>query len=581
MTGLVVVDSHGSAVADAGHADDAGRLEEGAEQGGAIRPRRRRQRVRRPRPSGNLTVPVVTADEAVTWIADGDTVGILGAGGGLNEATSLIDALARRHRETGSPVGLTFVHSTGLGDRGDRGMSPLAQTGLCSRVIGGHWGQSPRLAELAERDQIEAYNFPQGVLSQLFRATAAGQPGILTHVGLGTFVDPRSTGGRLNAVTREELVRLIDIGGEPWLFYPALPVDVAFIRATTADTLGYLSFEDEVTTLDALALAQAAHNSGGLVVAQVQRVVRARTLHPKSVRVPGFLVDGLVVCPDQPQLYTGSVDRFFSGDYTMETTDPEPLPLDVRKVVARRALLEVTPGDVGNVGVGISDGVGVVAREEGVDETFTLTVELGPIGGISAQGIYLGATINAQAVVDMGAQFDFYDGGGLDIAFLSFAEVDRNGNVNVHRFGGKIMGTGGFIDIAQNSRKVVFSGTFTAGGADVRVEAGALRIAREGRIEKFVAHLDEVTFSAADALASGHDVRYVTERAVFRLTDDGLCLAEVAPGVDVERDIFAHMGFVPLVAEDLAEMDPRLFELAPLGLRQTWSAGRADVGPRR
>lgn len=546
---------------------------------GAERPPARRRRTPRPREDGGHGVPVVSADDAVAWVRDGDTVGILGAGGGLNEATSLIEALARRHRETGSPRDLTFVHSTGLGDRAERGMSPLARPGLCKRVIGGHWGQSPRLAELAERGEIEAYNFPQGVLSQLFRATAAGQPGILTHVGLGTFVDPRSGGGRLNAVTREELVRLFEIDGETWLFYPALPVDVAFIRATTADALGYLSFEDEITTLDALALAQAAHNSGGRVVAQVQRVVRARTLHPKSVRVPGFLVDGLVVCPDQPQLYTGTVDRFFSGDYTMETADPEPLPLDVRKVVARRALLEVTPGDVGNVGVGISDGVGVVAREEGVHEAFTLTVELGPIGGISAQGIYLGATINAQAVVDMGAQFDFYDGGGLDIAFLSFAEVDRHGNVNVHRFGGKIMGTGGFIDIAQNSQKVVFSGTFTAGGVDVRVEDGALRIAREGRVEKFVAGLDEVTFSAADALAAGHVVHYVTERAVFRLTDAGLCLTEVAPGVDVERDVLAHMGFAPQVADDLAEMDPRLFQPGPMGVRGEWFPGRA--GGRR
>ena len=547
--------------------------------GGSSRRHAGRARPRGTRGGGDLAVPVVSADAAAAWVSDGDTVGILGAGGGLNEATSLIDALARRHRQTGSPSGLTFVHSTGLGDRGHRGMSPLALPGLCSRVIGGHWGQSPRLAELAERDEIEAYNFPQGVLSQLFRATAAGQPGILTHVGLGTFVDPRSTGGRLNKATREELVRLVEIDGEPWLFYPTLPIDIAFIRATTADTLGYLSFEDEITTLDVLALAQATHNSGGRVLAQVQRVVRARTLHPKSVRVPGFLVDGLVVCPDQPQLYTGSVDRFFSGDYTMETARPEPLPLDVRKVVARRALLEVTPGDVGNVGVGISDGVGVVAREEGVDEAFTLTVELGPIGGISAQGIYLGATINAQAVVDMGAQFDFYDGGGLDVAFLSFAEVDRYGNVNVHRFGGKIMGTGGFIDIAQNSQRVVFSGTFTAGGIDVRVEDGALRIVREGRVEKFVTGLDQVTFSAADALAAGHAVHYVTERAVFRLTDGGLLLTEVAPGIDVERDVFGHMGFVPLVADDLAEMDPRLFQPGPMGVRGEWFPGQA--GSRR
>jgi len=551
-------------------------LAEPSGTGGGLGKGRDRRRKRSGLPGNRMAVPAVSADEAAAWVSDGDTVGILGAGGGLNEPTSLIEALAQRYRGTGSPRDLTFVHSTGLGDRGERGMSPLAQPGLCKRVIGGHWGQSPRLAELAERDEIEAYNFPQGVMSQLLRAAAAGQPGIITHVGLGTFVDPRSTGGRLNASTEEELVRLVEIDGRPWLFYPVTPIDVAFIRATTADTLGYLSFEDEITTLDVLSLAQATHNSGGLVIAQVQRVVRARTLHPKSVRVPGFLVDGLVVCPDQPQLYTGLVDRFFSGDYTMETADPEPLPLDARKVIARRALFEVAPGDVGNVGVGISDGVGVVAREEGIDDAFTLTVELGPIGGISAQGICLGATVNAQAVVDMGAQFDFYDGGGLDIAFLSFAEVDRHGNVNVHRFGGKIMGTGGFIDIAQNSQRVVFSGTFTAGGVDIRVEAGALRVEREGRVEKFVADLDEVTFSAGDALAAGHHVCYVTERAVFRLTDAGLCLTEVAPGIDVERDVLAHMGFAPLVADELGEMDNRLFRPGPMGVREQWFASQTE-----
>ena len=515
-------------------------------------------------------VPQVSAKEVVSWIPDGATLAILGAGGGLNEATTIIDALAERAAAEGSPCGLTIVHSSGLGDRATRGMSPLAIAGLAKRVIGGHWGQSPTLAEMASRNEFEAYNFPQGVMSQLYRAAAAGHPGILTHVGLQTFVDPRSRGGKLNEVTQEDLIKLMEIEGKEYLFYPTVPVDFAIVRATTADALGYLSMEDEIAFLDTLALAQATHNNGGIVVAQVQRVVKARSLHPKSVKVPGFLVDAIVVEPEQPQLYFGTINRSFSGDYQVETQEPELLPLDIRKVVARRALLEIKPGDVGNVGVGISDGVGVVAQEEGIHEDFTLTVELGPIGGTSIQGIFLGAGVNTQAVLDMPAQFDFYDGGGLDVALLSFAEVDQAGNVNVHAFGGKLMGTGGFINIAQNTKKVIFSGTLTAGGLEVAVSPEAIRVKREGRFTKFVAEMPEVTFSAALARAEGHEVIYITERAVFTLTDQGVTLTEIAPGVDIERDVIAHMGFRPALGGEVKVMDQRLFTDGIMNIAAWW-----------
>lgn len=521
------------------------------------------------KPEKNGTrVPVLTAEQAVAYIPNHATVGILGAGGGICEATKVIDALAERHRITGEPNQLTYYHATGLGDRGDRGMSPLAQAGMVKRVIGGHWGQSPRLAEMAERNEIEAYNFPQGMISQLLRASAAGQPGLLSHVGLGTFIDPRQKGGRLNDCTKEELVRLMEIQGEEYLFYPAIPLDVAIIRGTTADTEGYVSMEDEVTTLDALAMAQSAHNNGGLVICQVQRVVAARTIHPKQVKIPGYCVDILVEVPDQPQMYQAPVDRFISGDFRKDTGDVTPLPLNERKVIARRALMEVTPGDVGNVGVGIADGIGIVAREEGVGEQFTLTVETGPIGGATAQGIFFGASVNMQALIDMPSQFDFYDGGGLNICFLSFAELDQSGNVNVHKFNGKIMGTGGFVNICQNTKKAVFCGTLTAGKLRTAVEQGTVKIEQEGKFQKLVDQVQEVTFSGSEAIKRGQEVLYITERAVFRLTKQGVELCEVAPGLDVEKDVIAHMGFRPVLAKDLKEMDARLFQAGEMGLRE-------------
>jgi acetate CoA-transferase len=523
----------------------------------------------KPLRKGNL-VSVLTTDEAVRRIPSGATVAFSGAGGGILEATEVINALANRFKESNEPRDLTFWHSTGLGDRNNRGMSPLAQSGLVRRIFGGHWGQSPRLAEMAERNEVEAYNFPQGVMSQLLRTAAAGQPGILSHVGLGTFIDPRQQGGKLNERTKEDLVQLMVIDGKEWLYYPVVPIDVAIIRGTTADTEGYISMEDEITYLDALALAQAAHNNGGIVIAQVQRLVKGRSLHPKSIKIPGYLVDALVVVEDQPQLYSGQVNRFFSGDYVLETGEVVPLPLNERKVIARRALLEVKPGNVGNVGVGISDGIGVVAREEGISEEFTLTVETGPIGGMTAQGIFFGASVNMQAVLDMPAQFDFYDGGGLDVAFLSFAEVDQAGNVNVHKFNGKIMGTGGFVNICQNSKKVIFSGTLTAGGLKSVVENDAVRIDQEGKFKKFVQQVPEITFNGKDAIRRGQTVIYITERAVFRLTEEGLELCEIAPGIDIETDIVQQMGFVPKISNNLKEMDRRLFFSEKMGISTEW-----------
>ena len=518
----------------------------------------------------NRRVPVMTAAEAIKLVKDRDVVAMCGCGGGINEASELINALADRYRETRSPQDLTFYHSTGLGDRADRGMSPLAQPGLVKRDIGGHWGQSPRLCEMAERNEIEAYNFPMGAMAQLMRAAAAGAPGILTHVGLGTFLDPRQQGGRLNEATREELIQLQVIDGKEWLFYPCIYPDVALIRGTSADTEGYITMEDEVLYTDSFATAMAAHNNGGIVIAQVERVVKAGTLPSKEVKIPGYLVDVIVEVPGQPQLYGVPTSGFVSGRYIQDFSDDcTTIPLNERKVIARRALMEVAPGYIGNVGVGICDGIGVVAKEEGVSEEFTLTVETGIVGGVSAQGIYFGASVNARAVVDMPAQFDFYDGGGLDISFLSFAEFDQDGNVNVHKFNNKIMGTGGFVDICQNSKKAIFAGTLKAGGLRERVEDGAIHIDQEGRFIKAVEKVPEITFNGREAVARGQEVIFITERAVFWLTEEGVVLTEIAPGVDLERDIVGQMAFRPIISPDLKEMDGRLFREEVMDLKRT------------
>jgi len=522
--------------------------------------------------TSGMRVPVITADDAAAMIPSGATVAITGAGGGIIEPTTLITALAKRFNETRQPDNLTLLHTTGLGDRNNRGMSPLAIEGMCKRVIGGHWGQSPRLADMAEANAFEAYCLPQGVLSQLFRASAAGQPGVLTHVGLGTYIDPRKTGGKLNARTTEDLVKVMEIDGKEWLFYSAIPPTVAFLRGTSADTDGYISMEDEITYLDGLAIAQAAHNAGGLVFVQVKRLVKAGSLHPRSIKIPGFLVDGIIVDSDQTQLYDAPINRFFSGDYAAEVEEVPPLPLDERKVIVRRALMQVCPGDVGNIGVGISDGIGAVAGEEGVDEDFVLTVETGPIGGITAKGIFFGASVNMRALVDMPSQFDFYGGGGLDICFLSFAEIDAHGNVNVSRFNNKIQGVGGFVDISSKSKKLVFNGTLTAGGLKTKVGGGKIEITQEGRFKKFIAEVEEVSFSAEQALNRGQEVLYITERAVFRLVPGGLELIEIAPGMTPEKDVFPHMAFTPAVSADLREMDPRYFTDAPMGIAEEWRA---------
>jgi propionate CoA-transferase len=509
---------------------------------------------------------VVTADEAARHVRSGDTLLIGGSGGGHAVPEALIAAIERRFLAEGEPRALTSLHPVGLGDRGDRGVSRFAHPGMLKRIVCGTLVDSPRIEELALADKVEAYTLPQGALSQLTREMAAGRPGLVTHTGLHTFVDPRHGGGRQSASAREDLVELLEIDGREWLRYKPFHVDVALLRGTTADEDGNVTMEHEAIFGEMLSMAQAARRAGALVVVQVKRLAVRGALPAKQVKIPGMLVDLVVVDPEQTQTYYTAYSPTYAGELRVPLSAIEPLAFDARKVIARRAALELFPRAVCNLGSGISTGIARVAAEERVLEQVVLTNEQGMIGGAPAGDREAGASRNYWAMIDQPYQFDFYDGGGLDLAFLSFAQVDRHCNVNVSRFGGRIIGPGGFINISQNARTVVFSGTFTAGGVELGFPEGRLRIEQEGRSRKFVAEVEQVTYSGRYAIERGQRVLYVTERAVFRATADGLELVEIAPGIDLERDVVGQMEFRPRVSPDLGIMDARLFVPAPMGL---------------
>jgi propionate CoA-transferase len=511
---------------------------------------------------------VVTADEAVALIGDGDTLvntGFVGCGA----PEDLLVTLQQRFFETGTPRNLTLLFAAGQGDGAERGLNRLGHDGLLKRVVGGHWGLIPKVAKLALANRIEGYNLPQGVISQLYRAIAGRKPGVITKVGLKTFVDPRREGGKINAISTEDLVEVIELGGEEWLYYKSFPIHVAFCRGTTADPNGNVTMEKEALGLDNLAMAMAAKNSGGLVIVQVERVAEAGSLNPRQVKIPGILVDCVVVARPEyhAQTYGMHYDPAFAAEIKVPLGSLPQLPLDERKLIARRCVFELPPGGVVNLGIGMPEGLASVANEEQILKYVTLTTEPGGIGGVPQGGLNFGAGVNTDAIIDQNEQFDFYDGGGLDMACLGLAECDEEGNLNVSRFGPKLAGAGGFINISQNARKVVFAGTFTAGGLKIAVEDGRLRIVQEGRARKFVKQVGQVTFSGAYAKEIHQPVLYVTERCVFRLTERGLTLTEVAPGIDIERDILAHMDFAPAV-DNVGEMDARIFRPEVMGLER-------------
>ncbi len=516
--------------------------------------------------SGMKRGKIVSVDDAIRVIRDGDTVCLDGFIGGVAPEELMI-GLERRFLETGEPKNLTLVYASGVGDGKDRGANRLAHEGLIRRVIAGHWGLVPKLQHLALTNKIEAYNFPQGVITHILRDSAGHAPRTITRVGLGTFVDPRMQGGKVNAITTEDLVELITFDGREYLAYKTLPVQVALLRGTTADMDGNITMEREALTMDALPVAMAAKNSGGFVIVQVERIAERGALNARQVKIPGMLVDCVVVSQPENhwQTYGSHYNPAYSCEFKVPTASIEHLALDERKIIARRVAFELQPNMVVNLGIGMPEGVANVANEEGIFDFLTLTAEAGTIGGIPSGGLDFGTATNMDCLVDMHFQFDFYDGGGLDLACLGLAQMDSHGNVNVSKFGPKLAGCGGFIDISQTAKKIVFAGTFMA-CAELAVEDGKLKIVKDGSFKKLVKDVEQITFSGPTAQAGSQQIYYITERCVFALTKEGVELVEIAPGVDLEKDILEQMDFRPLI-RNLRVMDERIFKPAPMELK--------------
>ena len=516
-------------------------------------------------------VEIITAEQAAQLVKDNDTITSIGFVSSAHPE-ALTKALEKRFLDTNTPQNLTYIYAGSQGKRDGRAAEHLAHTGLLKRAIIGHWQTVPAIGKLAVENKIEAYNFSQGTLVHWFRALAGHKLGVFTDIGLETFLDPRQLGGKLNDVTKEDLVKLIEVDGHEQLFYPTFPVNVAFLRGTYADESGNITMDEEIGPFESTSVAQAVHNCGGKVVVQVKDVVAHGSLDPRMVKIPGIYVDYVVVAApeDHQQTYDCEYDPSLSGEHRApEGAADAALPMSAKKIIGRRGALELAENAVVNLGVGAPEYVASVAGEEGIADTITLTVEGGAIGGVPQGGARFGSSRNADAIIDHTYQFDFYDGGGLDLCFLGLAEVDINGDVNVSRLGTRITGSGGFTNISSNSKKAVFCGTFT-NGVKIQTGDGKLTILEEGKKHKFVNKVTEITFSGVVAGKAGKDVLYVTERAVFALKADGIHLIEVAPGIDVQTQVLDEMDFAPIVDRDadgnVKLMDARIFKDEVMGM---------------
>jgi len=520
-----------------------------------------------------------TAAEAVKMIKDGDTV----VTSGFMLATTpeeLFIAIEDRFTETNAPKDLTLMCAAGVGDLrgGNTGLNHFAHDGLLKRVIVGHFGSNDQIVKMVNENRIEAYNWPQGIVSHVLRARGNGEKGLLSRVGLRTYMDPRVSGSRMNDVTKEELVQLVNINGDDYLYYKAPKVDIAVIRGTTADELGNISFEDEIALSMARVAALAAKASGGKVIAQVKNYVKEGQIEPKLVGVCGIFVDAIVITKDiekNHRMTPGSLyDQSMAGHRQVPTGSMKSIDMSERKVIGRRAAMELVPNSVVNLGIGVPETVSAVAAEEGCSSDLVMTVEAGAIGGVPAGGLNFGASLNPWSITDEPTQFDFYHSGYLDVTFLGLAEVNHSGDVNVSKFGPKIPGCGGFIDISQSTKRVVYCGTFTAGGLQVEISDGKVAIVKEGKSKKFKKDIEQITFSGKQALENGQEVIYITERAVFKLTKEGLELREIAPGIDLEKHILSQMEFEPTIAKDVKIMDKNLFGDGLMGLKGVIEAKR-------
>jgi propionate CoA-transferase len=502
---------------------------------------------------------VISAAMAAELIRDGQTI----AGTTIGISTwpeEIVIAIKERFLKTGCPKNLTVMHGSGAGDWTGRGTHHLGYEGLTKRLICAHTGSAPRMAKLVEADKAECYILPQGAIIHLYRAMAGNKP-YLSKVGLGTFVDPRIEGGRANPSAKDELVEVVELDGEEYLQYKHIPIDVAMLKGSVADENGNLTMEREVVFMEGLALAQAVKNNGGIVIVQAEFLAKAGSIHPQKVKIPAALVDYVVLAKPEnhPMTQQTYFNPAFSGDIRIPAQDIPVMPLNQRKIIARRAAMELSHGVITNLGIGMPDGVSLVASEEGVADTMTLTVEAGIFGGIPQGGLDFIAAVNHEAVIDHPSMFDYYDGGGLDITFLGMAQADKDGNTNVSKFGPRIMGCGGFINISQNTKKVVFCGTFT-NGAKYKIDDGRLVIVKEGSIKKFTNAVDQITFSGKYARTVDQIVYYVTERAVFKLEKEGMVLIEIAPGIDLHKDVLDQMDFKPIISEKLSEMPVEIFQ---------------------